>query len=174
MKRKSTVFFCAGGLLLALATGAWADEMPTRKAGLWEMQMSGDASTATRMCTSAEVEKKMQEMALAGGMDSCSKLDIRKTASGYVIDAVCQSGPTMSVTSHSEFTGDFNSAYTMKQAGHVEMKGAKPMNTNMTIQAKWVGDCPPDWKPGDVEMPGGRKVNMARGSDAGGKPKKGK
>jgi hypothetical protein len=43
----------------------------------------------------------------------CSKHDIQQTATGYVIDSVC-SVAGVSVTSHSDVTGDFNSAYTVK------------------------------------------------------------
>ena len=47
----------------------------------------------------------------------CSKNDIQKTATGYVTDSVCTVGG-MSMTSHSEVTGDFNSAYTVKVTSH--------------------------------------------------------
>jgi hypothetical protein len=30
----------------------------------------------------------------------------------------------------------------------------------MTIEAKWVGACKPDQKPGDVVMPGGYKMTI--------------
>lgn len=168
MKRQTRIFCCASGLLLALAatTGVQADELPARKAGLWEMKMmTGGASTTTRQCTTPAVEKGMQEKAISNGME-CSKLDIRKTSSGYVIDSACKVGDT-SVTSHSEFTGDFNSAYTMKQTGRVEIKGAgMSQNMNVTIEARWLGDCPPDWEPGEIEVPGGGRYKMGSGANA--------
>ena len=47
------------------------------------------------------------------GKEMCSKQDIQKTATGYVSDSVCGvAGVT--ITSHAEITGDFNSAYTVK------------------------------------------------------------
>ena len=30
----------------------------------------------------------------------------------------------------------------------------------MTIEAKWLGACKPDQKPGDIVMPGGIKMNV--------------
>ena len=30
----------------------------------------------------------------------------------------------------------------------------------MTIEAKWLGACKPDQKPGDIVMPGGYKMNI--------------
>jgi hypothetical protein len=174
MKRQFTPLFRASVWLLALvaAMGAQADELPVRKAGLWEIKMSGGAGASTRQCITSAVEKEMWEMAISGGMD-CSKMDIRKTASGYVIDAACKIGEMMSVTSRTEFTGDFNSAYTMKQTGRVETKGHGPQDTSVAIQAKWLGACPPDWKPGDTELPGGSKINLSSSAKipASGKPK---
>ncbi|MDR0775650.1 MAG: DUF3617 domain-containing protein [Azonexus sp.] len=166
MKRKSTTLFCASGLLLALAaaTGAQADELPTRKAGLWEMKISsaGMPENITRQCIDAAFEKEMKGMAASlGGQHKCSKQDIRKTSAGYVIDAVCET-MGMTITSHTEFTGDFNSAYTMKQTGRVQGKttGKAGQDTAMTMQAKWLGACPAGWKPGDIEIPGGTRINV--------------
>jgi hypothetical protein len=163
--------------LFSTVTPAHADELPARKAGLWEMKMTlptGQEQT-TRQCTDPSTEKAMQNMALAGGIMTCSKLDIRKTAGGYTVDAVCSmSSPmAMTTTSHTEYTGDFSSAYTMKQTGRVEMDKMPPQNTNTTIQAKWQGACPSGWKPGDTELPGGRRMNLltaAANATAGGKP----
>jgi hypothetical protein len=31
----------------------------------------------------------------------------------------------------------------------------------MTLEATWQGPCPPDMKPGEVELPGGLKVSLA-------------
>jgi len=39
--------------------------------------------------------------------DMCSKQDIQKTATGYVSDFRLQRRPGMSITSHSDITGDF-------------------------------------------------------------------
>jgi hypothetical protein len=30
----------------------------------------------------------------------------------------------------------------------------------MTLDATWKGPCPADFKPGDMELPGGMKINM--------------
>ena len=56
---------------------------------------------------------------LADGKEMCSKQDIQKTATGYVSDSVCGVAG-MTITSHAEITGDFNSAYTVKSTSHSE------------------------------------------------------
>src|SRR5829696_560504 len=58
-----------------------------------------------------------------------------------------------------EITGDFNSAYTVKSSSHSEGgMGGAPRDSTTTIEAKWLGACKADQKPGDIMMPGGMKM----------------
>jgi len=67
----------------------------------------------------------------------------------------------MSMTSHSDIVGDFDSAYTVKTTSHSEHgPSGLPRDSTMTIEAKWLGACKPDQKPGDIVMPGGFKINI--------------
>jgi hypothetical protein len=67
----------------------------------------------------------------------------------------------MTVTSHAEITGDFNSAYTVKSTSRTEgAPSGVPRDTTTTIEAKWLGACKADQKPGDIVMPGGMKMNI--------------
>ncbi len=90
----------------------------------------------------------------------CSKQDIQKTATGYVTDSVCTvAGVTM--TTHSEILGDFNSAYTVKATSNSQGgSAAVPRDSTTVIEAKWLGACKADQKPGDIIMAGGRKTNI--------------
>jgi hypothetical protein len=90
----------------------------------------------------------------------CSKQDIQKTATGYVTDSVCTvAGVTM--TTHSEILGDFNSAYTVKATSNSQGgSAAVPRDSTTVIEAKWLGACKADQKPGDIMMPGGVKMNI--------------
>src|SRR5258707_2017688 len=91
--------------------------------------------------------------------DICSKNDIQKTATGYTTDSVCTvSG--ISVTTHSETTGDFNSGYTVKVTSHSQGGPSGPRDTTMTVEAKWLGACKADQRPGDIVMPGGSRMNI--------------
>ena len=146
------------------ALAASAVEMPTRKAGLWEMKMLRTGSPMPEMtmqhCTDATTDKAMSGGASPMSKDICSKNDIQKTATGYITDSVCTVGG-MSVTSHSETTGEFDSAYTVKVTSHSQggPSGAA-RDTTMTVEAKWLGPCKADQKPGDIVMPGGMKMNV--------------
>ena len=65
------------------------------------------------------------------------------------------------MTTHAEIVGDFNSGYTVTSVTHSD-KGptGKPLDATTRIEAKWVGDCKPGQKPGDILMPGGFKLNV--------------
>ena len=162
--RRQLVLGCAGACLLALlpALGASVDELPIRKAGLWELKLlrPGTAMPETTMqhCTDETIDKVMNSPAAV--KQTCSKNDIRKTATGYVTDSVCTVGAT-SVTTHSETTGDFNSAYTVNATAHSDggPSGATH-DTTTTVEAKWLGACLPNQKAGDIVMPGGYKMNI--------------
>ena len=154
-------------LALLAALDAGAVELPTRKAGLWEMKMlrtgAPNPDMTMQHCTDEATDKQMSNALSPISKDACSKNDIQKTATGYVTDSVCTIGG-MTMTSHSDITGDFNSAYTVKATSNTSGGPAgTPRNstaTTMTIEAKWLGACKPDQKPGDIMMPGGIKMNV--------------
>jgi hypothetical protein len=155
-----------GACLLALlpAPEARAVEMPVRKAGLWEMKIVRTGSPLPEMtmqhCTDETTDKEMSSTVSPMSKEICSKHEIQKTATGYVTDSVCSVGG-MSMTSHSDITGDFNSAYTVKSTSHSERgPSGLPRDSTTTIEAKWLGACKPDQKPGDIVMPGGFKINI--------------
>ena len=160
------VSFCLALSLLALwpANNAGAVELPVRKSGLWEMKVLNPGSPAPEMtmqqCTDATTDKDMATSFSPMAKDVCSKQDIQKTATGYVTDSVCGIGG-MSIKSHAEIVGDFNSAYTVKSTSHSEGGPAGvPRDSTTTIEAKWLGACKADQKPGDIVMPGGMKINL--------------
>jgi hypothetical protein len=165
MRRQLLSLFLAGCLLgLWPAVEARAVEIPLRKPGLWEMKVVRSGSPLPEMtmqhCTDETTDKAMSTAFAPMSKDLCSKNDIQQTATGYVTDSVC-SVAGMSMTSHSEITGDFNSAYSVKTTSHGE-RGASgpPRDTTIAIEAKWLGACKPDQKPGDIVMPGGFKLNI--------------
>ena len=151
------------------AHGAVAEDLPVRKAGLWEMKVvktgaSSMPDVTMQHCTDETIDKDMTNAAAPVAKDSCSKQDIHKTSTGYVGDSVCGFGGS-SLTLHTEVVGDLNSAYTVLVTSHSD-KGpsGKPLDTTTKIEAKWLGACKPDQKPGDIVMPGGFKINV-KGAD---------
>lgn len=154
-------------LTLALGTApAFAEnvQLPIRKAGLWEvsMQVTGVSKTAmppmvTQQCTDDSVDHMMNKMSTS--TMTCSKQEMSKSGANFVADSICTvSGAT--VTTHAETSGDFNSAYSVKSVAKTSGGGSLPPEMVTTIEAKWLGACKADQKPGDMMMPGGMKMNI--------------
>jgi hypothetical protein len=164
MRRSLLVSCSAVGLLALLQVGgAAAVELPVRKAGLWEMKVLSGGSVpemTMQQCTDETTDKDMSTAMSPIAKDICSKQDIQKTATGYVTDSVCGVAG-MTIKSKAEINGDFNSAYTVNSTSHTEGGvGGAPRDSTTTIEAKWLGACKPDQKPGDIMMPGGMKMNI--------------
>ena len=150
-------------LLLAGSLPAQADDLPARKAGLWEIRSgektaAGDAP-AIQQCVDAETDRVLQSV--AGGPWTgllCARIDVRKAGDTVTADATCEAIPDKperertvhTVTVHAVFTGSFDSAYAMTMT----MKGkALPGGTRTkTGAAKWLGPCIAGQKPGVVIM----------------------
>jgi hypothetical protein len=150
---------------LAAATPASALDLPTRKAGLWELKMAFEGrnipAQTMQQCVDAATDKQMNS--IGGNMlqSMCSKQDVKQVGSTMVVDSVCKIGP-MTTTSNAVISGDFNSAYTVKVSTKTEGAAipGMPAGGNMTIEAKWAGPCKSDQKPGDMIMSNGQKMNI--------------
>ena len=155
-------------LIVLTASPAFAVDVPTRKAGLWELKMDfAGRNLPTQLmqqCTDAATDKFMT-LNFGGAADrNCQKQDVRSNGGTITVDSVCNFGDS-TTTSHAVVTGDFNSAYTVQvnstRQGGRPMPGAAPGGeTHMTISAKWLGPCASGQKPGDVMMGNGMKMNV--------------
>ena len=150
----------------AFASSAAAQEIPMRRAGLWEVTINHEGRNTPpqtmQQCTDAETDKLMNAFGGDLSADLCAKQEIKKVGATIVINAVCQIGP-MKSTSQSVITGDFISNYTVKVTSKLEgvpaaAQGAAGGTT--TIQARWVGACKPDQRPGDIVMANGQTMNI--------------
>ena len=155
-------------IALACASPAAALDVPPRKVGLWEMKTTFEGGNippqTAQHCIDADTDKLMNATGASMAKDMCSKQDVQQAGSTIVIDSVCKFGP-MTTTSHAVVSGDFNSAYTVKISS--ESQGAPAVQgmpaggaANLTVEAKWLGACKADQKPGDMVMAGGQKVNI--------------
>ena len=146
-------------------SSAVAQEIPTRRAGLWEVTISHEGRNTPpqtmQQCTDAETDKLMNAFGGDLSADLCSKQEVKKSGSTIVINAICQIGP-MKSTSQSVVTGDFNSNYTVKVTSKLEgvPAAAQGLGGTTTIQARWVGACKPDQRPGDIVMSNGQTMNI--------------
>src|SRR5215471_15610123 len=154
-------------VVILCAAPATALDLPARKAGLWEIKMAFEGrnlpAQSVEHCIDAETDKQMNSLGGNMRQDMCSKQDVQKSGDTIVVDSVCKIGPA-TTTSHAVVSGDFNSAYTVKVTSKREGGPAVPGmpaegTSNMTIEAKWLGACKADQKPGDMII-AGRKINI--------------
>src|ERR1700689_2142985 len=80
-------------LAVVPAGSSWAEDLPIRKAGLWEIRMAHTGSPLPALtmqhCTDESVDKDMNNVVSPMAKQICSKQDIQKTATGYAADSVC-------------------------------------------------------------------------------------
>lgn len=158
MKRSLVLAALAGFSLVPFA--AQADELPTRKPGLWESNMSGMAGApamTVKQCIDAKTDQLSQAAVQPGA--TCSKREIKKVAAGYELDTVCTiSG--IKAEGKGLISGDFVTKVTVDMT--TTMSGipgqAQPVVTKMNIASTRTGDCGPGQSPGDIIMPNGQVV----------------
>jgi hypothetical protein len=154
-------FWSAGAVLLAGVLPALADEMPARKAGLWEVKTSfgngGGASLTVQQCIDAGTDQMMMSTTGPLAQSVCPRRDIQRSGNTVTIDAACTT-MNKTATTHAVVTGSFDSAYVMTVTAQGD---AMPGGTmTMTMTGKWLGPCTAGQKPGDMIMPNGRKLNI--------------
>lgn len=147
----------------AIAGPAFAIDYPARKAGLWEIQTgdgTGKAGGQTiQQCIDANSDKTLREMGQGMGKDMCAKQDLRLEGGKLVMDSVCKIGTT-TATSHAVMSGDFSSAYRMESKSTYSPPLMGRAEGTSVMEAKWLGPCKADQKPGDMVMGNGMKMNV--------------
>lgn len=159
-----TAIALTGATLFMLPALAAPLELPTRKAGLWEIRMimaGGQIPPQTiQQCTDANTDKDMLTSFGPMAKKMCAKQDMQKTANGMIIESTCNvSG--VDTTSRTVIAGDLNSAYTVTISS--DQAGAPadvPEKIDMTMDAKWLGACKAGQKAGDIVLPGGIRINV--------------
>ena len=144
-------------LLSSACVPASASDYPTRKAGLWEITTNvASHSIKMQQCIDAKTDQAMQAHAGTAPQGDCSKHEVQKSGATMTIDSVCTFGGKTR-TSHIVVTGSFDSEYTLTMTSQAE---GTPAATVVTLNAKWLGPCASDQKPGDMIMPNGMKLNI--------------
>lgn len=149
---------------LVSATVVCAADMPMRRSGLWEMQMTSTHGTFTmEQCIDQATDDLMRRQAGSGPMmpgpggpgskERCSTQNMRRAGDKFVMDSICQLEGT-TATTHAVATGAFDSGYRMESKTTFDppMRGMR--ESTMTIEAKWLGPCKPGQRAGDISIQG--------------------
>jgi hypothetical protein len=146
---------------------------PKRKPGLWTQTMTLKAQGFTRsfrFCVDDTSDEKM-------GLDSqgddkrCQRKSMTRGVDGsWTVVSACDMGPAGQTDSTIHVAGDFNTRYVMDLTSVTTGAAQPPMNGEhkMSMTAEWSGACPAGWSGGDVEMPGGRRINLLTKAVSGG------
>jgi len=148
-------------LVLAGVMPALAAELPSRKAGLWEVRTSienrNGPSVTIQQCIDASTDQMMQSSAGPLAQAACSRRDVQKSGDTTTIDSTCTLAGK-AATAHAVIAGSFDSAYTMTVT--TESNALQGGKMTMTMVAKWLGPCTADQKPGDMILGNGVKINI--------------
>ncbi|RSZ32732.1 MULTISPECIES: DUF3617 family protein [unclassified Variovorax] len=166
----SAVVACIAATVVA--GPAFALDFPSRKPGLWEIQtQTGEAAGGKgaaagtggahtmQQCIDASTDKALRDMGQSMGKDLCSKQELRTDGGKLVMDSVCKIGNTVA-TSHAVISGDFSSAYRMESKSTYDPPLMGRAEGTSAMEARWIGPCKADQKPGDMVMPNGMKMNV--------------
>ena len=142
-------------LLLAMVPLAHADEIPHRKAGLWQIvtQPSDPQSKPMthKLCLDKETEALLNRMSSGVMQQDCAKNDMHVSGGKLLMHTVCGLGGSqqtadviITFSGDTSYVAESHTRFEPPLMGHAESRN--------TQEGKWVGACPADMQPGDMVM----------------------
>lgn len=148
------IIILSTSLACAVTAVAGHFEFPKRKAGQWEITISSSGSKYPPRVETVCLDQATDELLYQVGLGASQKLcgDGKWSGNGssrIIADMTCQLGGTRSQV-HAEITLNGDSAYheEVKTVYEPPLHGKSELHS--TQDAKWVGACPTNMKPGDV------------------------
>jgi hypothetical protein len=147
--------------------------LPRRKPGLWTQTMNLKAqgfSRSFRFCVDETTDQKIGVNAQGADTHCQQRSMTRGMDGGWTIVSSCDMGAAGKSESTIRVSGDFNTRYMMDITSTTTGASQPAMNGEhtMSMTAEWSGACPAGWAGGDVEMPGGRRINLVTKAVSGG------
>ena len=149
-------------LLLATLSSAWAEDVPHRRPGLWELTRPAVDATnparTTQVCIDAATEMMLRDVGSSFTRSTCSTAEIHATEGKVTADTVCELGGSHA-TSHTVITFTGDTAYRQLSTTQFDppLFGRNEVATEMDGQ--WIGPCAADMRPGDMITALG-KINL--------------
>lgn len=154
-----------------LATAEESLDLPLRKAGLWEVRTQTDEGKGMRsqdltMCIGDAMERTAVRTSGAENRANCSKYDVKKTAGGTTVDALC-TYDARKVSSRTELHGDFTTVFKVMvdstTSGNApRAQGGHPVNVHRIIlqEGKYLGESCGDLQAGEATTADGGTVTV--------------
>jgi hypothetical protein len=148
---------CLGGV-----ASAQASDFPARRAGLWDVTVNMESmklpARTNKMCIDAATDARLMKLGMASKDAKCTQMKISGAGNTRIVDSVCHmNGGTQKNRAVMTFSG--NSAYRMDVRSQFSPPIGGHGESHIVQDAKWVGPCPADMKPGDMVV-NGMKINM--------------
>jgi hypothetical protein len=160
MRQTMLLFFT-----LILAAGlAQAQDVPKRKSGLWEVKRmstrTDDQPRVFQMCVDQATDNPFQRLAEGMRSETCQIDKLSRDGDKLVVDATCKLRHKYTSKTHAVVTGKFDSAYKIESKSTYDPPLVGVAVGHAVLEAKWTGPCQADQRPGDIILPGGKKVRV--------------
>jgi len=169
-----------GAAIWTQAAPASAEELtlPMRKAGLWDLKTTMDQGGGAReqsikMCIDEAMERQTVLASIEEHKTACSKYKIERNGDTTTVDAECVMNK-MAVSSHTQMSGDFKSAFEVSIKSTTAQSGPGPqpqaaaqsqppqqsrvVNRTISQSGRFLDSNCGDLKPGEAMGPDGNKV----------------
>lgn len=161
--------FAAAALCCSFGTASLAEDLPKRKAGLWELKTTMDEGRGPReqslkICISDDMEANTVRASIAEHKQNCETYDIKKAGEETVVDAKCVFNGR-NVESKTAMTGDFAKAFNVKidsRSTDTQDSTGQTFVVQRTITqvGSYLGDTCGDLQPGEAAGPDGNRVTV--------------
>jgi hypothetical protein len=141
---------CGATVLLLSAMPTLAAELPTRKAGLWEIRVN-NLPVTVKQCIDAATDMMMFANSAFLPM-ACSKHDVQHSGDTWTVDAAC-TFMDRTFKTHMVVTGSLDSSYTQTMTSEGDAVLIADGKFTIKTEGKWLGPCAADQKPGDTIVP---------------------
>ena len=165
MRTHKPILLLIAGLATVLLAppGAFAADMPMRKSGLWEIKVENAVDgqkmpdlMTMQMCidqSKDDLTAEPKDMRKGDVRKQCSKMGMKRTGSGMVIDSVCAVGKH-TATGRTVITGNLSSEYRMENTTRFTPPMQGMQTTSSVTTGKWLGPCKPGQTHGSMTMSG--------------------
>jgi hypothetical protein len=138
--------------MLLIVDLAWAQEVPKRKSGLWEITRTStyteDQPRRVQLCVDQATDDALHQLAEGMRGEVCTTDKVSHDGDKLVVDATCKLR-TSTAKTHAVITGQFNSGYTVQSQSTYKPPLAGKATGHATLVAKWTGPCAAGQKAGD-------------------------
>lgn len=165
--RIGTKVYTLAGALALVASQALAQPMaagsvalPLLKAGFWQVNTQGQGvNVNSQMCLDEAIQKEMSVLGQNMSVGRCSDLKISGSSlSGYKTHTTCDLGMG-SMQIDGILSGDLKTSYKNVTTVTSTVSGQKNVDVH-TATGTYKGACPSGFKPGDIAMDGGMRMNL--------------